>query len=226
MNVLIIEDDLSLSDVLVFTLRRAGYRPITAHDGVTALEVWRAEQPDFILLDLNLPKLDGLAVCRQIRAEAETPIIILSVRGGEANVVRGLELGADDYLVKPFSPGELVARMRAVLRRLGQTSAAGELSIAGLSFDRSRNEVWREGEEPIHLTPLEASLLEALMLNAGQVLTAENLIGAIWHIEGGDRTMLKQLVYRLRTKIEPDPSTPIYIETVPGVGYGFVADDT
>ena len=224
MKVLVVEDDLPLSDVLVFTLRRAGYEPITAHDGLAALKVWREEQPDFVLLDLNLPKLDGLVVCRQIRGEAQTPIIILSVRGGEANVVKGLELGADDYLVKPFSPGELIARMRAVLRRLGQTPAAGELTASGLTLDRSRNEVQREGEEPIHLTPLEATLLERLMLNPGRVLTTDTLIDAVWQAEGGDRTMLKQLVYRLRAKIEPDPSEPIYIETVPGVGYGFVAD--
>jgi DNA-binding response OmpR family regulator len=223
MKVLIVEDDLPLSDVLVFTLRRAGYDPITAHDGLAALKVWREEQPDFVLLDLNLPKLDGLVVCRQIRSETQTPIIILSVRGGEANVVKGLELGADDYLVKPFSPGELVARMRAVLRRLGQAPAAGELTAAGLTLDRSRNEVRRAGEEAIRLTPLEATLLERLMINPGRVLTAENLIDAIWHAEGGDRPMLKQLVYRLRAKIEPDPSNPVYIETVPGVGYGFVS---
>lgn len=223
MKVLVVEDDLPLSDVLVFTLRRAGYDPITAHDGLAALKVWREEEPDFVLLDLNLPKLDGLVVCRQIRSEAQTPIIILSVRGGEANVVKGLELGADDYLVKPFSPGELVARMRAVLRRLGQATPAGKLVAAGLTLDRSRNEVRRAGQEAIRLTPLEATLLERLMINPDRVLTAENLIDAIWHAEGGDRTMLKQLVYRLRAKIEPDPSNPIYIETVPGVGYGFVS---
>lgn len=223
MKVLVVEDDLPLSDVLVFTLRRAGYDPITAHDGLAALKVWREEEPDFVLLDLNLPKLDGLVVCRQIRSETQTPIIILSVRGGEANVVKGLELGADDYLVKPFSPGELVARMRAVLRRLGQATPAGKLVAAGLTLDRSRNEVRRAGQEAIRLTPLEATLLERLMINPDRVLTAENLIDAIWHAEGGDRTMLKQLVYRLRAKIEPDPSNPIYIETVPGVGYGFVS---
>lgn len=225
MKVLIVEDDLPLSDVLAFTLRHAGYRPLTAHDGLVALEVWRAEQPDFILLDLNLPKVDGLVVCRQIRSESDTPIIILSVRGGEANVIKGLELGADDYMVKPFSPGELVARMRAVLRRLGQAPVSGELAAGGLTLDRSRNEVWREGQEPVHLTPLESGLLEALMLNPGRVLTAGMLIDAVWHAEGGDRTMLKQLVYRLRAKIEPDPSHPTFIETVPGVGYGLMVDD-
>lgn len=226
MKVLIVEDDLPLSDVLAFTLRRAGYDPVTAHDGLTALEVWRAEQPDFILLDLNLPKLDGLVVCRRVRSESATPIIILSVRGGEADVVKGLELGADDYMVKPFSPGELMARMRAVLRRLGTAPAATELAAGGVTLDCSRNEVWRDGEGPIRLTPLEASLLEALLLNPGRVLTADTLIDAVWHAEGGDRTMLKQLVYRLRAKIEPDPSDPIYIETVPGVGYGFVAGNS
>lgn len=225
MKVLIVEDNLPLSDVLVFTLRRAGYDPITAHDGLSALELWRAEQPDFVLLDLNLPRLDGLVVCRQIRSQAETPLIILSVRGREHDVIKGLELGADDYMVKPFSPGELVARMRAVLRRSGQTLAAGQLVAGDLTLDRSRNEVWREGESPIRLTPMEATLLERLMLNPGRVLSAENLIGTVWRAEGGDRAMLKQLVYRLRAKIEPDPAKPIYIETVAGVGYGFVAGD-
>jgi DNA-binding response OmpR family regulator len=225
MKVLIVEDDLPLSDVLVFTLRRAGYDPFTAHDGLAALQLWRTVQPDFILLDLNLPKLDGLVVCRQIRGETDIPLIILSVRGREEDVIKGLELGADDYIVKPFSPGELVARMQAVLRRVGQTAPAAELVVGSLTLDRSRNEAWRDGEGPIRLTPLEAALLEKLMLNPGRIVTRDNLIGALWPAEGGDRTMLKQLVYRLRAKIEPDPSNPAFIETVAGLGYGFVADD-
>lgn len=223
MRALIVEDDLALSDVLAFTLRRAGFEIIAAHNGLDGLEAWRQEVPDVVILDLNLPGLDGLTVCRRIRAESQTPIIVLTVRGEEADVVQGLELGADDYVVKPFSPRELVARVQAVLRRAGQASSSGALSVAGLTLDRSRNEVQRAGEPPMRLTPLEASLLETLMLNAGRVLTAETLADAIWGAEGGDRTMLKQLVYRLRAKIEPDPAKPIYVETVPGVGYGFIA---
>lgn len=223
MKALIVEDDLALSDVLTFTLRRAGFTVQATHDGLAGLEAWQQEKPDVIILDLNLPGMDGLAVCRRIRAESQTPIIMLTVRGGEADIVRGLELGADDYVVKPFSPRELIARVQAVLRRVGQAPGGGTLSAAGLTLDRSRNELQGVGEEPIKLTPLEATLLETLMLNAGRVLTADTLIDAVWGADGGDRAMLKQLVYRLRTKIERDPANPTYVETVPGVGYGFIA---
>ena len=224
MKALIIEDDLALSDVLAFTLRHAGFEVVTAYDGLAGLETWQGESPDVIILDLNLPGLDGLAVCRRIRSESQTPIIILSVRDAEAEVVKGLELGADDYVVKPFSPRELVARIRAVMRRAGQVTSSGTLNASGLTLDRSRNEVQREGKPPVRLTPLEASLLETLMLNAGRVLTSDTLVSAVWGVEGGDRTMLKQLVYRLRSKIEPEPTDPVYVETVPGVGYGFTEE--
>lgn len=226
MRALIVEDDLALSDVLAFTLRHAGFEVVATHDGLDALEAWREENPDVIILDLNLPGLDGLAVCRRIRAESQIPIIILTVRGEESEVVNGLELGADDYVVKPFSPRELVARVQAVLRRAGKASSSGMLSAAGLTLDRSRNELHRAGEPPVRLTPLEASLLETLMLNAGRVLTGDTLVDAVWGMEGGDRTMLKQLVYRLRAKVEPDPTNPIYVETVPGVGYGLVSGNS
>lgn len=222
MKILVIEDDLALSDVLAFTLRHAGFETVTAHDGIAGIETWRAENPDLIVLDLNLPKLDGLAVCRRIRAEAQTPIVMLTVRSGENEVVQGLEQGADDYIVKPFSPRELIARIRAVARRSGQVAGSGVLEVGELALDRTRNEVRRRGGEPVHLTPLESGLLAALMLNPGRVLSSEGLITAVWGIEGGDRTMLKQLVYRLRGKIEPDPAEPRYIETVPGVGYGLI----
>ena len=223
MKLLIVEDDLALSDVLRFTLRRAGFEVLLAHDGRQALAQWERESPDLILLDLNLPKLDGLAVCRHIRAQSQTPIIMLSVRGGDEAVVQGLEMGADEYMVKPFSPTQLVARVRAVLRRTGNAALTpGLLHAADLTLDRARLEVQRPSAEPVRLAPLEMRLLEALMLNAGQVLTAESLITTIWGAEGGDRTMLKQLVYRLRAKLEPNPAQPRYIETVPGVGYALV----
>lgn len=221
MKILVVEDDLSLSDVLSFTLRRAGYDVVTAFDGLSALELWEAEDPDLFVLDLNLPKLDGLAVCRQIRSRAQTPIIILSARGGDREVVQGLELGADDYIVKPFSPTQLVARIRAVSRRAGVTDSATVLELAELSFDRSRNEVKRQGGEPVRLTPLEAKLLEMLMLHPGQVVASETLITAVWGADGGDRTMLKQLVYRLRAKVDPVDLPSSLIETIPGIGYSF-----
>ena len=218
MKILVVEDDLSLSDVLAFTLRRAGYEIVTAFDGVAALQIWQAEKPDLIVLDLNLPKLDGLAVCRQIRSQAQTPIIILSVRDSDEAVVKGLELGADDYVVKPFSPNQLVARIKAVSRRAGMADTTSVLEMAGFAFDRSRNEVQYQSGEPIRLTPLEAKLLETLMLHVGQVLASEALITAIWGSDGGDRTMLKQLVYRLRAKVDPDEAASL-IETIPGIGY-------
>ncbi len=222
MKILVVEDDLSLSEVLAFTLRRASYKVIIAHDGVTALQLWEAEKPGLVLLDLNLPKLDGLAVCRQIRSQAQTPIIILSVRNSDEAVVRGLELGADDYIVKPFSPNQLVARIRAVSRRTGVIDTTSVLEMAGLAFDQSRNEVQRPGGELVRLTPLEAKLLEKLILHAGQVLASESLITAVWGTEGGDKPMLKQLVYRLRAKIDMSNSPTSLIETVPGIGYSFV----
>jgi DNA-binding response OmpR family regulator len=224
MKLLLVEDDLALSDVMAFTLRRAGFDIVTAYDGLAGLRAWEQESPDLVVLDLNLPKLDGLAVCRRIRSQGETPIIMLTVRDEDEDVVRGLETGADDYVVKPFSPNQLVARVRAVLRRTGMTPTPGTLSAADLTLDRSRNEASRPDRSPIRLTPLETRLLEALMLNAGQVLSADMLINIVWGAEGGDRTMLKQLVYRLRTKIEPDPSQPTLIETVPGAGYALRED--
>lgn len=218
MKILLVEDDLALSDVVAFTLRRAGYEVLTAYDGQAALELFQAAAPDLLLLDLNLPKLDGLGVCRRVRAESAVPIIILSVRGEDEAVVRGLEMGADDYMVKPFSPNQLVARIRAVTRRAGVHSTPSTLEAGGLTLDRSRSEVARPGAAPVRLTALELKLLEALMLDPGRVLPADTLIAAVWGPDGGDRTMLKQLVYRLRAKIEDDNPRG-NIETVPGVGY-------
>lgn len=227
MKILLVEDDLALSDVVSFTLRRAGYVVVAAYDGLAALEQFAAAAPDLLLLDLNLPRLDGLGVCRQVRAESDVPIIILSVRGEDEAVVRGLEMGADDYMVKPFSPAQLVARIRAVMRRSGVAAAPSSLAAGGLTLDRSRSEVARTStaaRAPVRLTALELKLLEALMIDPGRVLPSDTLIAAVWGPEGGDRTMLKQLVYRLRAKIE-DETTGGYIETVPGIGYALARND-
>jgi DNA-binding response OmpR family regulator len=220
MKALVVDDDLALADVLSFTMRRAGYEVIMAHDGYSALERWEAETPDLIILDLNLPKLDGLTVCQRIRAQANTPIIILSVRDEEEDVVTGLKLGADDYIIKPFSPRQLVARAQAVLRRSNNThTPQTSLSVGDLTLDLPRREV-RCGDQVVaQLTNLENRLLEYLMLNSGQVVFADVLIDYIWGPAGGDRIMLKQLVYRLRRKLEQDPSNPRLLETVSGVGY-------
>jgi DNA-binding response OmpR family regulator len=223
MKIMVVEDDLALSDVLSFTLRRAGFEVAAAYDGLAALDAFDREAPDLMILDLNLPRLDGLGVCRQVRTKSQLPIIILSVRDGDEAVVRGLEMGADDYVVKPFSPNQLVARIRAVMRRAGIVQTPATLEVGGLVLDRSRNEVQLGDETSARLTPLESRLLERLMLNPGQVMTSEALIQAVWGVDGGDKAMLKQLVYRLRAKIEPEATAEggpsAHIETIPGVGY-------
>ena len=223
MKVLVVDDDLALADVVTFTLRRAGYDVIVAHDGIAALDRWKNESPDLIVLDLNLPKMDGLSVCRQIRVQDNTPIIILSVRGEEDDIVTGLKLGADDYIVKPFSPRQLIARAEAVMRRVSDAPPALEkLTIGDLTLDRSRFQLFYGEEVITNLTTLECRLLEVLMLNRDQVVLADYLIDRVWGPGGGDKSMLKQLVYRLRRRMEAHPVKPANIETVPGVGYSLV----
>jgi len=232
MKALVVDDDRVLADVVAFTLRREGFQVTTAFDGQAALSRWAEERPDLIVLDVNLPKLDGFAVCRRIRAQADTPILLLTVRDEEDDIVRGLELGADDYITKPFSPRQLVARAQAVLRRAGQAPTPGVQQVGPLTLDAGRHEIRLEPGQPVSLTPLESRLLTYLILNAGQVLTADALIEHVWGPEGGDRDMLRQLVHRLRTKMaevrqtdlaETKPGVELpYIETVPGLGYGLV----
>lgn len=225
MKVLVVEDDLALADILSFTLRRAGYETVLAHDGLEGLERWQADSPDLIILDLNLPKLDGMAVCRRISADGGTPIVILSVRSGEEDVISGLKMGADDYVVKPFSPRQLVARIEAVLRRAtNQAIAPGPIMVGIYTLDPLSHKLWSHGDLLANLTPLETRLLEVLIRNGGQVIPADSLIDYVWGADGGDRIMLKQLVYRLRKKIDSGSSTVSCLETVAGVGYSFVGD--
>jgi DNA-binding response OmpR family regulator len=222
MKVLVVDDDRVLADLVAFTLRQQGFQVILAYDGQTAIEKWQAVQPDLIVLDLNLPKIDGFTVCRRIRAEADTPIIMLTVRGEEDDIVHGLELGADDYIPKPFSPRQLIARVTAVLRRAGKTQVPAIHRVGELTFDADRRELRIGQDRIIFLTPLESRLLRYLMINAGHVLTSDAIIANVWGPEGADQDMLRQLVRRLRLKIEPDPAQPTYIENVPGFGYGLV----
>jgi DNA-binding response OmpR family regulator len=222
MKILVVDDDRVLADVVAFTLRREGFEVIQAYDGESALRRWSEDVPDLIVLDINLPKLDGFKVCQRIRKQSDTPIIMLTVRGEEDDIIQGLELGADDYIPKPFSPRQLVARAHAVLRRVGKVSIPTILEAGDLILDLNRREVVIGQGEGISLTRLESRLLEYLIFNIGHVLTIEAIIDHMWGAEGGDRDMLRQVVHRLRSKIEPDPSQPIYIETVPGVGYGLI----
>jgi DNA-binding response OmpR family regulator len=222
MKALVVDDDRVLADVVAFALRREGFQVIQAFDGISALQRWAEDKPDIIFLDINLPKLDGFSVCRRIRKESNTPIIMLTVRVDEDDIIRGLEIGADDYICKPFSPRQMLARAKAVIRRSGITKTPSPTVAGELVMAPSRREVSIRNSEPISLTPLEGRLLDYLILNAGQVLTVDTIIDHVWGPNGGDRDMLRQLVRRLRFKIEPDPTKPKYLKTVPGLGYGLI----
>lgn len=226
MKILVVDDDRVVADLIVFTVRRAGYEAIMASDAASALRRWSEDQPDLIILDINLPgtpKLkDGFAICQHIRRESEVPIILLTVRGEEDDIVHGLEAGADDYVLKPFSPRQLIARVQAVLRRGRAMETAhppAKLSIDGLDFNPKLREVYLADGTTRNLTSLESRLLESLMLNSGHVLTTDDLISDVWGAGGASSEMLRQLVRRLRTKIEADPTKPLYIQNLPGLGY-------
>jgi DNA-binding response OmpR family regulator len=228
MKVLVVDDDRVVADLVAFTLRRAGYEAVMASDAASTLRRWHEDQPDLIVLDINLPGTaqlkDGFAICKHIRSQSDVPIILLTVRGEENDIVHGLEAGADDYILKPFSPRQLVARVQAVLRRgrgVDPASAPARLAIDGLHFNPKLREVKLSNGITKSLTSLESRLLEYLMLNAGHILTTDDLISDVWGAGGGNSEMLRQLVRRLRAKIEDDSSHPYYIQNLPGLGYAF-----
>ena len=191
-----------------------------AYDGQMALERWKSTSPDLIILDLNLPRLSGFKVCQQIRAKSEVPIIILSVLDEEEDIISGLKYGADDYIIKPFSPRQVIARAQAVLRRTQQQKVQnGILQAGGLTLYTSRNELHRGERVVARLTRLECQLMEILLLNYGQVVPTGLLIDAVWGPGRGERGMLKQLVYRLRHKLYTDPAHAVCLEAVSGAGY-------
>lgn len=227
MKALVVDDDRILADLLLFTLRREGFEVIQAYDGDTALQRWNDHQPDIVILDINLPEtethLSGFSVCRMIRECGDTPIILLTVRADEEDILLGLSLGADDYVLKPFSPRQLVARIHTVMRRAGKTNLPAERQVGALRLDTSRRTVSTTDARVIPLTPLEYRLLDYLMLNSGQILPFDDIILHVWGPSGGDRDMLRQIVRRLRAKIEPDPAHPIYIETIAALGYGMMS---
>jgi DNA-binding response OmpR family regulator len=223
MKALIVEDDAVLADVMSFTLRRAGFEVAHAPDGTTGRDMWQSEDPAIIILDVELPGVDGFTLCGEIRSCSSVPIIMVTVRDSDSEIVRGLELGADDYITKPFSPAQFVARVQAVMRRANDRMVVPQQISAGkFRLDGHFRRLDIQGYESVTLTALESRLMEALMINAGQVLTINALISYIWNPFGGDRAMLKQLVYRLRRKIEPEGANPPYIQTIPGVGYTLV----
>ena len=221
-SILIIEDEIELSKILSSYLEKANYQVMTAEQGDKGLELWSEKKPDLVILDLNLPGMDGLDIAREIRRKADTPIIMVTARVEETDRLIGLELGADDYITKPFSPREVVARVRAVLRRAGTTQESPDvLRLGSLEIDRSGHEVVR-GDLRIDLTPTEFKLLEVMASQPGRVFSRLQLLEATQDdvYEGYERT-IDAHVKNLRAKIEPDPRNPIFIETVFGVGYRF-----
>jgi len=222
-TVLLVEDEATLVQTIAYTLRREGYTVVTAGDGQTALTLAREARPDVVVLDLMLPGLDGFEVCRRLRAESAVPILILSARDTEIDRVVGLEIGADDYLTKPFSLRELLARIRALLRRvrmLAEIPAAETppLRVGDLTIDPAGRRVWRNDQE-LQLKPREFDLLLFLARHRGQVFSREQLLDRVWGYEYAvDSRTVDVHVRWLRAKIEDDPRTPRRLQTVRGVG--------
>ena len=196
MKLLVVDDDTDLLAVVSFALRQAGFPVVTAHSFGTAMSTFRTELPDLAVLDINLPGGSGFELCAQLRKESTVPIMMLTARGEEADLVHALELGADDYMIKPFSPRTLVARVKALLRRAGQDTG-GQTQSGDITLDTELLQL-RIGERSIRVTPLESRLLQLLLANAGKVVHTDRLLVHVWgHRGGGDRQLLKQLVHRL-----------------------------
>jgi len=225
-KVLVVDDDRKIVDLVRLYLEKDGYHVSAAYDGLRALELARYKRPDIILLDLMLPEMDGLDVCRILHAESDVPIIMLTARTTDQDKLVGLELGADDYITKPFNPLEVVARVRAVLRRVSKDAPQGpsEMRFDDLVIDRRCHEVRVQGKG-VNLTPTEFRLLEVLAEEPGRVFTRLELLDRVfgYDYEGFERTVDVH-VKNLRQKIEPNPKHPIYIQTIYGVGYKFSED--
>ncbi|PYQ87734.1 MAG: DNA-binding response regulator [Acidobacteria bacterium] len=221
-TVLVVDDERPIVQIAKDYLEHAGFAVIAAHDGAVALEIVRARRPDLVVLDLGLPRLDGIEVARQLRRESTIPIIMLTARVEESDRLLGLEIGADDYITKPFSPRELVARVKTVLRRVDSAQAAGDVrQIDDLTIDISRMKVNR-GRTAIELTTTEFQLLAALARHPGRVFTRAQLLDAVRGdaVESFERA-IDAHVKNIRRKIEPDTRNPRYILTVYGIGYKF-----
>ena len=217
-SIMVVDDDHGILTAIHQALTTHQFDVLTASDGRAALDLYERIQPDIILLDLMMPHMDGLEVCRRIRAKSVTPIIILSVKGSEADIVSALDLGADDYLVKPFRLAELLARVRAVLRR-GNQPLANQIICGELEFDLERHMVTVTGS-PVTLSPIEYTVLAELARNMGRVVTTRMLLQKVWGIQYLDADdYVKSVIRRLRVKLEPDPAHPRYIITERYLGY-------
>jgi two-component system KDP operon response regulator KdpE len=221
-TILLVDDDPAIRDSLERELRAAGYAVVRASDGLEGIHAFDTHPPNLVLSDLSMPRADGFELITAIRAKAHTPIVVLSVRGDDADKIRALDLGADDFVTKPFSVAELLARVRSQLRR---TAAAPKtLVFDGLTIDLERRRV-TSGEREIRLTPTEYALLELLATNAGRPMFTDQIIGRIWRdAPGTTADTVRVHMSSLRRKIEPDPSSPRYIVTEPWIGYRFIAE--
>jgi len=223
-RILVVDDELNIIKFLSSNLEARGYEVMAALDGSEALNTFEKELPDLVILDIMMPKVDGFEICRRLREWTQTPIIMLSARADEGDKVKCLDLGADDYITKPFGAAELIARVNAVLRRsevAGNQPARPSFTRGDLMVDFSKRQVSVAGNE-IKLTPTEYNLLQEFVLNAGKVLTHTYLLNKVWGPEYHDETeYLHVFARRLRLKLEHDPAAPKYLMTVPGVGYQF-----
>ncbi len=224
-TILLVEDDQTLSETLGYNLEREGYTVHAAADGVAGLDLARRERPDLVILDVMLPRLDGFSVCRTLRKESDVPIVMLTARQDEIDRIAGLELGADDYVAKPFSLGELLARVRAILRRADRQPIVGRevLDAGKLRIDIGSRRAWVDSNE-LTLSQKEFDLLTCLVRNRNMALSRDMLLERVWGYDFlGDSRTVDVHIRWLREKVEPDPSKPVYIHTVRGVGYRFEA---
>jgi len=219
---LLVEDDETLREALSYLLRREGYQVVEASDGLSALAAFEAKVPDLVLLDLMIPDPNGIEVCRRIRLTSEVPVIMLTAKDSKADVVLGLEVGADDYVTKPYSTPELLARIRGALRRSKgwvDREKSATLAYAGLTMDLDQHKVWVDGE-PIKMPLREHAILEMLLEHPGRVITRETLLNRLWGKDYyGDSKTLDVHIRRLRSRIEADPGKPTRVVTVRGLGF-------
>jgi DNA-binding response OmpR family regulator len=225
MRILVADDDEDLLDLVAYALTQAGYQVVKAGDGNLALERFESAAPELVILDINMPGKTGFEVCAAIRARSRVPVMMLTARSEEKDLVRALDLGADDYLTKPFSPRTLLARVMALLRRARLEHNAGPTTVGRITLDAEDSCVRIGCGRPITLTKLELRLMQALLAQAGRAVHSDRLLIQVWgHRGSGDRQLLKQLVHRLRHKIEPNPGLPQLLQTAAVSGYKLVVE--